>query len=64
MKVLHNGEEVEIEEGTVLNDFLRKIGYRRVMVKVNGEQVMATQFKTTILKEGDEIIAKRISGGG
>ena len=64
MKVLHNGEEVEIEEGTVLNDFLRKIGYRRVMVKINGEQVMAAQFKTTILKEGDEITAKRISGGG
>ncbi len=64
MKILHNGEEVELEEGTVLNDFLRKTGYRRVMVKINGEQVTAAKFKETILKDGDEVMAKRISGGG
>ncbi len=64
MKVLHNGEEVETAEGTILNDFLRKIGYRRVMVKLNGEQIPASKFKETILSEGDEVIAKRISGGG
>lgn len=64
MKILHNGEEVELEEGTVLNDFLRKTGYRRVMVKLNGEQISAAKFKETILSDGDEVIAKRISGGG
>lgn len=64
MKVLHNGEEVEVAEGTILNDFLRKIGYRRVMVKLNGQQIPASKFKETVLADGDEIIAKRISGGG
>ena len=64
MKVLHNGEEVEVVEGTVLFDFLRKIGYRRVMVKLNGQQLPASKFKETVLADGDEIVAKRISGGG
>ena len=64
MKVLHNGEEVEVAEGTVLNDFLRKIGYRRVMVKLNGQQIPASRFRETVLSEGDEVVAKRISGGG
>ena len=64
MKILHNGEEVEVAEGTVLNDFLRKIGYRRVMVKLNGQQIPASRFRETVLSEGDEVVAKRISGGG
>ena len=64
MKVLHNGEEMEVPEGMNVFDFTRKIGYRRVMVKVNGEQVTAAKFKETILKDGDEVTAKRISGGG
>ena len=64
MKVLHNGEEVEVADGTILNDFLRKIGYRRVMVKLNGEQISASRFKEIVLADGDEVVAKRISGGG
>ncbi len=64
MKILHNGEEVEAAEGVTLNEFLRKIGYRRVMVKLNGTQIPASKFKETILSDGDEIVAKRISGGG
>ncbi len=64
MIIIHNGEETEVEEGITLQKFLRQTGYRRVMVKVNGVQITASQFSSTELKEGDEILAKRISGGG
>ena len=64
MKVIFNSKEIEVPEDAVLYDYLMKIGYRRVMVTLNGEQLPAWKFKTTVLSEGDEITAKRISGGG
>ena len=64
MKVLHNGEELEVAEGTILFDFLRKIGYRRVMVKLNGEQIPASKFKETVLADGDEVVSMMTENQG
>ena len=64
MVIYHNGEKTEVDDGITLQKFLRQTGYRRVMVKLNDEQLSAGQFASTILKEGDQITAKRISGGG
>ncbi len=64
MIVLHNGEETEVPEGTTGKQFLQKFGYRRAMVKLNGEQLQVITFSKMTLNEGDEITVKRISGGG
>ena len=64
MKVLHNGEETEIPEGMTGIEFLRKFQYRRSMIKLNGEQMQTMTFSKVVLQEGDDIVVKRISGGG
>ena len=64
MKVLHNGEEIEIPEGMTGIEFLRKFQYRRSMIKLNGEQMQTSTFSKVVLQEGDDVIVKRISGGG
>ncbi len=64
MKVMHNGEEIEIPEGMTGNEFLRKFQYRRSMIKLNGEQMQTMTFSKVVLQEGDDVVVKRISGGG
>ncbi len=63
MKVIFNTREIELEEGTTLGDYLMRIGYRRALVLLNGEQVPAWKFKKTFLSDGDEIVTKRVADG-
>ncbi len=64
MKVMHNGEEIEIPEGMTGIEFLRKFQYRRSMIKLNGEQMQTATFSKVVLQDDDDVVVKRISGVG
>ncbi len=63
MKVTFNAREIELPEGATLYDYLMRIGYRRVRVMLNGEQVQPWKLKKTVLAEGDVITTNRVADG-
>lgn len=66
MRVLLNGREAEMPEGTTVADLLERIGLagRPVAVERNREVVTKDQRPRTVLAEGDRIEIVTLVGGG
>ena len=67
LKVLVNGESVELEKSLNINDFLIAVKADQpeyVTVQKNGEFLQRVDFDTTFVEEGDEIEFLYFMGGG
>lgn len=66
MKVVANGEAVELPDGSTVDDLLvaLNLGGRWVLVERNGEPVERRHLSTTVLTEGDRLELVRAVAGG
>jgi sulfur carrier protein len=66
MKVLANGDPVELAEGATVDDLLAALGLgaKWVVVERNREPVARAELATTLLVEGDRIELVRAVAGG
>lgn len=61
-----NGRDFEWEEGLTVEKLLEKKRYtfHRIIVKINGEIIPKEKYATTEIKDGDDVKAIHIFGGG
>ena len=66
MRVIANGEPVELAEGATVDDLLGELGLggKWVVVERNREPVARAELATTVLAEGDRIELVRAVAGG
>ncbi len=66
MRVLANGDPVEVAEGSSVDDLLAVLGLggRWVLVERNGEPVRRQDLTVTVLAEGDRLELVRAVAGG
>ncbi|HSH61388.1 MAG TPA: sulfur carrier protein ThiS [Acidimicrobiales bacterium] len=66
MKVVANGEPVELADGATVEDLLATLGLggRWVLVERNGEPVPRAVLASTVLSEGDRLELVRAVAGG
>jgi thiamine biosynthesis protein ThiS len=66
MKVLVNGQERELPDGTTLTDLVRELSLERhpIAVERNRSVVPKDRFAATRLAEGDRIEIVSLVGGG
>ncbi len=66
MRVLANGDPVELAEGSSVDDLLRVLGLggRWVLVERNGDPVRRQDLPVTVLAEGDRVELVRAVAGG
>ena len=66
MRVLANGDSVELQEGATVADLLAELqlGAKWVLVEHNGEPVPRKQLATTPLRDGDRLELVRAVAGG
>ncbi len=66
MKVLANGDPVEVAEGASVEDLLGVLGLggKWVLVERNGEPVRRQDLAVTVLAEGDRLELVRAVAGG
>ena len=66
MRVLVNGEPMELPEGLSVDDLLLQLKIKReyTAVALNREITPKTQYADTRLKDGDKVEVVRPMGGG
>ncbi|MDP8936539.1 MAG: sulfur carrier protein ThiS [Actinomycetota bacterium] len=66
MKVLANGDPVEVADGSSVDDLLGILGLggRWVLVERNGEPVRRQDLAATVLADGDRLELVRAVAGG
>ena len=66
IEIRANAETFEIEDGTSVEDFIRKIGVdiKRCVVELNGDVLKREIFSGTALKSGDVLEIMQIVAGG
>ena len=66
MRVVVNGQPMEIREGLTLADLLRELGVRPAYtgVALNREVARKASYATTVLRQGDQVeIVHPMAGG-
>lgn len=66
MRITVNGEQMEIPEGSTVQDLLEhlQITGQRIAVAVNGQVVPSGTHDRHVLKEGDDVELVHAVGGG
>jgi sulfur carrier protein len=66
MRVLVNGQSVDLREGVTVEDLLRELGIRAefTAVALNREVTARSRYATTHLQEGDRVEIVRPMAGG
>ncbi len=66
MKVIANGDPVELADGSTVDDLLVALGLggKWVVVERNREPVARADFPTLVLEDGDRIELVRAVAGG
>jgi sulfur carrier protein len=66
MRVLANGDPVELPSGASVDDLLKelRLGGKWVLVERNGEPVPRKELTTTTLADGDRLELVRAVAGG
>ncbi len=66
MKVVANGDPVELDDGSTVDDLLTALGLggKWVVVERNREPVERADLATTVLADGDRVELVRAVAGG
>lgn len=66
MRVLANGDPVELGDGATVDDLITSLGLggRWVIAELNGEPVERANLVTTTLADGDRVELVRAVAGG
>ena len=66
MRVVANGDEVEVADGATVDDLLGVLGLggKWVLVERNGEPVPRAELASTALSDGDRLELVRAVAGG
>lgn len=66
MRVVSNGDPVDLAEGATVGDLLELLGLggKWVLVERNGEPLERRHLATTLLSEGDRVELVRAVAGG
>jgi sulfur carrier protein len=66
LRVVANGDEVEVADGATVHDLLEQLGLGRrlIVVERNGEPVPKRELETTKLADGDRLELVRAVAGG
>lgn len=66
MRVIANGDPVEVEDGASVDDLLRQLGLggKWVLVERNGSPVPRPELAATALADGDRLELVRAVAGG
>lgn len=66
MKVIANGDAMEVPDGSTVEDLLGRLGLggKWVLVERNGEPVARRELGTTVLADGDRLELVRAVAGG
>jgi sulfur carrier protein len=66
IRVIANGDPVEVADGSTVDDLLAAMGLggKWVLVERNGEPVERRHLSTTVLAEGDRLELVRAVAGG
>ena len=64
MNIYVNDKPVEILEGSLLADLLKRSEYKRAAVIINGKHIQMSDYSSLILKKDDSVKIFRILGGG
>ena len=66
MRVVANGEEIDVVDGATVDDLLRQLGLGKkwVLVERNGEPVPRRDITSTTLADGDQLELVRAVAGG
>ncbi len=66
MKVFVGGKTIEMEEGTILRDFMDSYGFteKQAIVILNDQVVHCNVWPETVLGEGDYLELVSLVGGG
>jgi sulfur carrier protein len=66
MRVVANGDPVELADGATVDDLLARLGLggKWVLVERNGEPVARRELATTHLADGDRLELVRAVAGG
>lgn len=66
MRVIANGDPVELDDGATVADLLGELGLggRWVLVERNGEPVRRAELASTVLDDGDRLELVRAVAGG
>ncbi len=66
MRILVNGQPMEVREGVTVEDLLRDLGVRRdfTAIALNREVAPRSAYGTTVLRDGDRVeIVHPMAGG-
>lgn len=64
MNVNCNNKNLVLEEGTTVAQLIQSLNYRRAAVWMNGTQLLASEYETTVINQQDQIKILRIVAGG
>lgn len=66
MQVVSNGKPLEVDDGTTVDELLRRLGLgaKWVLVERNGEPVNRRDLASTLLEPGDRLELVRAVAGG
>ena len=64
MDITLNGKPRQLPDGMTARELAEHLHYRRASVWLNGRQLLASDFATTVIKSGDQVKILRIVGGG
>ena len=64
MKVLLNKKETELPSEMTVAQLITEKQLKRAAVWVNGVQLLASQYESWVIKEGDNIKILRVVAGG
>lgn len=66
MKIILNGEEKEIKEGTTIKELIQELGIKapNYAVAVGMDVIPKSEYETYRLKEGDKVEIVTFVGGG
>ena len=64
MNVILNKKEIELPSEMTVARLIKEKQFKRAAVWVNGAQLLASQYESWVIKEGDNIKILRVVAGG
>jgi len=64
MNVILNKKEIELPSEMTVTQLIAEKQLKRAAVWVNGAQLLASQYESWVIKEGDNIKILRVVAGG